>query len=59
MGIGRAVNTGFANNGVLTIMSYWGEGTSLGQFIAYLIGICVAFFGTAALTYVVGFEDDK
>lgn len=59
MGIGRAVNTGFANNGVLTIMSYWGEGTSLGQFLAYIIGICVAFFGTAALTYVVGFEDDK
>ena len=59
MGIGRAVNTGFANNGILTIMSYWGEGTSLGQFIAYLIGICVAFFGGAILTYIVGFEDDK
>ena len=28
------------------------------QFIAYIIGICVAFFGGAALTYVVGFEDD-
>ena len=32
MGIGNAVNTGFANNGILTIMSYYGEGTSLGQF---------------------------
>ncbi len=58
MGIGRAVNTGFANNGILTIMSYWGEGTSFGQFMAYLIGICVAFFGSAILTYVVGFIDD-
>lgn len=58
MGIGRAVNTGFANNGILTIMSYWGEGVSLSRFIAYLIGIAVAFFGAAILTYIVGFEDD-
>lgn len=58
MGIGRAVNTGFANNGVLTIMSYWGEGVSLSRFIAYVIGIAVAFFGAAVLTYIVGFEDD-
>lgn len=58
MGIGNAVNTGFANNGVLTIMSYWGEGVSFSRFLAYLIGICVAFFGAAVLTYVVGFEDD-
>lgn len=57
MGIGRAVNTGFANNGVLTIMSYYGEGTSLSQFIAYLIGIAVAFFGAAILTYMVGFDE--
>ena len=57
MGIGHAVNTGFANNGILTIMSYYGEGTSLGQFVAYLLGIAVAFFGAAILTYIVGFED--
>ncbi len=57
MGIGNAVNTGFANNGILTIMSYYGEGTTLGQFLAYIIGICVAFFGAAVLTYIVGFED--
>lgn len=57
MGIGNAVNTGFANNGILTIMSYYGEGTSFGQFMAYIIGICVAFFGAAVLTYLVGFED--
>ncbi len=58
MGIGHAVNTGFANNGVLTIASYYGEGTTFGQFLAYLIGIAVAFFGAAVLTYIVGFEDD-
>ncbi len=58
MGIGNAVNTGFANNGVLTIMSYYGEGTSLAQFAAYLIGICVAFFGAAILTYIVGFDEN-
>lgn len=57
MGIGNAVNTGFANNGILTIMSYYGEGTSIGQFIAYILGIAVAFFGAAILTYIVGFED--
>jgi PTS system beta-glucosides-specific IIC component len=57
MGIGRAVNTGFANNGILTIMSYYGEGTSLSRFIAYLIGISVAFFGAAILTYIVGFDE--
>lgn len=58
MGVGHAINTGFANNGVLTIMSYYGEGTSFAQFMAYLIGIAVAFFGAAVLTFLVGFEDD-
>lgn len=58
MGFGNAINTGFANNGVLTIMSYWGEGVSFGRFLSYLIGIAVAFFGAAILTYIVGFEDD-
>lgn len=57
MGIGNAVNTGFANNGILTIMSYYGEGTGLGQFVSYLIGISVAFFGAALLTYLVGFDE--
>lgn len=58
MGIGRAINYGFANNGILTIMSYYGPGVALSQFLAYLIGICVAFFGAAVLTFIVGFEDD-
>ena len=57
MGIGNAVNTGFANNGILTIMSYYGEGTSFARFAAYLIGIAVAFFGAAVLTYLVGFDE--
>ena len=57
MGIGGAVNTGFANNGILTITTYYGEGTTFGQFMAYIIGICVAFFGAAILTYIVGFEE--
>lgn len=57
MGIGHAVNTGFANNGILTFMTYYGEGTLFSQFMAYLIGIVVAFVGAAALTYIVGFED--
>ena len=47
MGIGHAVNTGFANNGILTIMTYYGEGTLFSQFMAYLIGIVVAFILTA------------
>lgn len=59
MGIGNAVNTGFANNGILTIMSYYGEGTSFGRFLAYLIGIAVAFFGAAVLTYFVGFDEGE
>lgn len=57
MGIGNAVNTGFANNGILTIMSYYGEGTSFSQFVFYLVGIAVAFFGACILTYIVGFEE--
>lgn len=57
MGVGKAVNTGFANNGILTITTYYGEGTSFAQFMAYVIGICVAFFGAAILTYIVGFEE--
>ena len=59
MGIGKASNHGFANNGILTIATYQCADNTTGQFIAYLIGIAVAFFGAAILTYIVGFEDDK
>ena len=58
MGIGGASNHGFANNGILTIATYICADNTMGQFIAYLIGIAVAFFGAAVLTYIVGFEDD-
>ena len=59
MGLGRASNHGFANNGILTIATYQCSDNTPGQFIAYLIGIAVAFFGAAILTFIVGFEDDK
>ena len=58
MGIGGASNHGFANNGILTIATYICADNTMGQFIAYLIGIAVAFFGAAVLTYIVGFDDD-
>ena len=59
MGIGGASNHGFANNGILTIPTYSCADNSTSQFVAFLIGIAVAFFGAAVLTYIVGFEDDK
>ena len=59
MGLGKASNHGFANNGILTIPTYQCAANTTGQFIAFLIGIAVAFFGAAILTYIVGFEDDK
>ena len=58
MGFGGASNHGFANNGILTIATYYCSDNTLSMFISYLIGIAVAFFGAAFLTYLVGFEDD-
>ena len=58
MGIGGASNHGFANNGILTIATYYCSDNTMGMFLSYLIGIAVAFFGAAILTYIVGFEDD-
>lgn len=55
MGFGGVYGDAFANNGVLTIFTYAAFG--MPQFIFYLVGIAVAFFGAAALTYMVGFED--
>ena len=55
MGLGGVYGDAFANNGVLTIFTYAAFGMT--QFIFYLAGIAVAFFGAAALTYLVGFED--
>ena len=59
MGFGGASNHGFANNGILTIATYYCSDNTLTMFLSYLIGIAVAFFGAAILTYLVGFEDDE
>lgn len=55
MGAGGVYGDAFANNGVLTIFTYAAFGMT--KFIFYLVGICVAFFGAAILTWVLGFED--
>ena len=55
MGIGGVYGTGWGNQGLLTIPLYAEVG--LAPFIAYLIGNCVAFFGAATLTFIVGFQD--
>lgn len=55
MGYGGAFGTAFANQGILTIPVYADAG--LRGFAAYLIGCAVAFFGSAVLTYMVGFKD--
>ena len=55
MGLGGVYGDAFANNGVLTIFTYAAFGMT--QFVFYLVGCAVAFFGAAAATYVVGFED--
>lgn len=55
MGYGGAFGTAFANQGILTIPVYADAG--LRGFSAYLIGCAVAFFGSAVLTYMVGFKD--
>lgn len=55
MGYGGAFGTAFANQGVLTIPVYADAG--IRGFAAYLIGCAVAFFGSAVLTYIVGFKE--
>lgn len=55
MGFGNVFGDAFANNGVLTIFTYAAFGIT--QFIFYLVGCAIAFFGAAALTFFVGFED--
>lgn len=57
MGLGNVYGDAFANNGVLTIFTYAAFGMT--QFVFYLVGIAVAFFGAAAMTYLLGFEDIK
>ncbi|SCH88095.1 MULTISPECIES: PTS transporter subunit EIIC [unclassified Romboutsia] len=55
MGYGGAFGIAFANQGVLTIPVYAQAGAK--GFLAYLIGCVFAFFGSALLTYIVGFKD--
>ena len=55
MGLGGVYGDAFANNGVLTIFTYAAFGMT--QFVFYLVGCAVAFFGAAAATYFVGFDD--
>lgn len=55
MGLGNVYGDAFANNGVLTIFTYAAYGMT--KFIFYLVGIGISFFGAAALTYFLGFED--
>lgn len=55
MGWGGSYGTAFANQGILTIAVYAEAGAK--AFACYLTGCCIAFFGTAISTYVIGFED--
>jgi len=55
MGLGNVYGDAFANNGALTIFTYAAYGMT--KFIFYLVGIGISFFGAAALTYFLGFED--
>lgn len=55
MGLGGAYGNAFANQGILTVPVYAVAGTI--GFISYLGGCAIAFFGSAILTYIVGFED--
>ncbi|WP_080146672.1 beta-glucoside-specific PTS transporter subunit IIABC [Marinilactibacillus piezotolerans] len=55
MGWGGSYGTAFANQGVLTIPVYAEAGAA--AFIAYVVGIAVAFFGACGMTVIFGFKD--
>lgn len=57
MGLGGAYGNAFANQGILTIPVYAEAGVT--GFLSYLAGCAIAFFGSAILTYIIGFEDIK
>ena len=57
MGLGGSYGNAFANQGILTIPVYASAGKI--PFLSYLGGCAIAFFGSAILTYLVGFEDIK
>lgn len=56
MGLGGSYGNAFANQGILTIPVYAEAGGIVG-FLSYLAGCAIAFFGSAILTYIIGFED--
>lgn len=58
MGFGGSYGNAFANQGILTIPVYAEAGGKIG-FLSYLGGCAIAFFASAILTYIVGFEDLK
>lgn len=57
IGWGGSYATTFANQGILSIAPYTAPGLKL--FTFYIIGLIIAFFGSAILTYFFGFKDEK
>ncbi|HZJ86659.1 MAG TPA: glucose PTS transporter subunit IIA, partial [Erysipelothrix sp.] len=57
MGAGNVYGDAFANNGILTIFTYAAFGAT--KFMFYLVGIAVAFFGAAVLTYLFGVDEEN
>ena len=48
--------TSFANQGLLTLAVYAENG--MGLFVKFIIGLLISFFGSAALTFFFGYEDE-
>ena len=57
IGWGGVYAESHVNGCLLTAVAYAAGG--MNKFLIYLLGCGVAFFGAAALTFIVGFEDDK
>lgn len=57
IGWGGVYAESHVNGCLLTAVAYAAGGVN--KFLIYLLGCGVAFFGAAALTFIVGFEDDK
>lgn len=56
IGWGGVYAESHVNGCLLTAVAYAAGGG--GKFLIYMLGCGIAFFGAAALTYIVGFEDD-
>ena len=57
IGWGGVYAESHVNGCLLTAVAYAAGGVN--KFLIYLLGCGVAFFGAAALTFIVGFEDDR